>query len=255
MMSSIAAHQALERIPGWSSHNVCVLEMFGGSQTNESWLVERDQARYVLRIDTPLAATLGLDRQREMVIRDHVARAGLAPAVVFCDPGHGVMLSEYQRGRAWTKEDLHDEGNLELLASRLKRLYALPAVGTPLCLSAALLHYADRLGDASALTLAQEGVALVKKVSERVPVVCHNDLVAQNMVAGDRLWLIDWEYAGTGDALFDLAVVVEHHELPRSLWQPLVETCLGSVNRQIEEDLALYRAVYRRLVQLWRAVE
>ena len=36
--------------------------------------------------------------------------------------------------------------------------------------------------------------------------LCHNDLLPANLIAGeDRLWLIDWEYAGMGHPLFDLA--------------------------------------------------
>ena len=35
---------------------------------------------------------------------------------------------------------------------------------------------------------------------------CHNDLLAANFIhGGERLWLVDWEYAGMGDPAFDLA--------------------------------------------------
>ena len=34
---------------------------------------------------------------------------------------------------------------------------------------------------------------------------CHNDLLAANFIQdGDRLWIVDWEYAGMGDPFFDL---------------------------------------------------
>jgi aminoglycoside phosphotransferase (APT) family kinase protein len=36
--------------------------------------------------------------------------------------------------------------------------------------------------------------------------LCHNDLHHLNVLDdGDRLWLVDWEYGGCGDPLFDLA--------------------------------------------------
>ena len=39
-----------------------------------------------------------------------------------------------------------------------------------------------------------------------VPVLCHNDLLAANFLDdGTALWLVDWEYAGIGHPLFDLA--------------------------------------------------
>ena len=36
-------------------------------------------------------------------------------------------------------------------------------------------------------------------------VPCHNDLLAGNFIRGERLWIVDWEYAGMGDPAFDLA--------------------------------------------------
>jgi thiamine kinase len=40
-----------------------------------------------------------------------------------------------------------------------------------------------------------------------VNALCHHDVHAQNLVTdpAGRLWLADWEYAGLGDAVFDLA--------------------------------------------------
>ena len=42
----------------------------------------------------------------------------------------------------------------------------------------------------------------------------HNDLLAANLLDdGDRLWLIDWEYAGFNTPLFDLGGVASNNEL------------------------------------------
>jgi thiamine kinase-like enzyme len=42
---------------------------------------------------------------------------------------------------------------------------------------------------------------------------CHNDLLNANFILGDRLWIVDWEYAGMGDVFFDLANFSVNHEL------------------------------------------
>jgi thiamine kinase-like enzyme len=43
---------------------------------------------------------------------------------------------------------------------------------------------------------------------------CHNDLLAANFIRdGERLWIVDWEYAGMGDPAFDLANFSVNHEL------------------------------------------
>ena len=45
-------------------------------------------------------------------------------------------------------------------------------------------------------------------------VPCHNDLLNANFLEdGERLWIVDWEYAGMGDRFFDLANFAINHEL------------------------------------------
>jgi thiamine kinase-like enzyme len=44
--------------------------------------------------------------------------------------------------------------------------------------------------------------------------LCHNDLNPKNCLSDElHFWVIDWEYAGMGDPLFDLAIVAESHNL------------------------------------------
>ena len=43
----------------------------------------------------------------------------------------------------------------------------------------------------------------------------HNDLLAANLIDdGQRLWLIDWDYAGFNSPLFDLGGLASNSELP-----------------------------------------
>ncbi len=47
---------------------------------------------------------------------------------------------------------------------------------------------------------------LAREIGPFVPVLCHNDLLAANFLDdGQDLWLVDWEYAGMGHPMFDLA--------------------------------------------------
>ena len=43
---------------------------------------------------------------------------------------------------------------------------------------------------------------------------CHNDLLNANFITdGERIWIVDWEYAGMGDRFFDLANFSVNHGL------------------------------------------
>ena len=49
--------------------------------------------------------------------------------------------------------------------------------------------------------------------SLRHDALCHNDLHHRNLIEGDgRLWLVDWEYGGAGDPVFDFASFLSQHD-------------------------------------------
>ena len=59
-------------------------------------------------------------------------------------------------------------------------------------------------------------------------VPCHNDLLNANFILeGERLWLVDWEYAGMGDRFFDLANFSINHELDDDENAALLEAYFG----------------------------
>ncbi|MFK8031347.1 MAG: choline/ethanolamine kinase family protein [Gammaproteobacteria bacterium] len=253
-MSAEVALQALKHIPGWDKLTDVTVRSVGNGNTNTSWVITRDRESFVLRVDSPAAEKLALSRANEIVVRTHVSKAGLAPAVIHSDPKRGILLSEYAAGRAWSQQDILNEQSVLELASILRRLYALPTIGNLFDPERAMRHYAEQLKDSVSLDRADEVSRILKTVGERPSMLCHNDLVAENIIEGEQLWLIDWEYAGVGDPLFDLAVIVEHHGMEKSLAVKLIETTLGSMNRQIANDLAAYREVYRHIVALWSGI-
>ena len=56
--------------------------------------------------------------------------------------------------------------------------------------------------------LLEDASQLAHRIGPFRPVLCHNDLLPANMImSAGRLWLVDWEYAGMGHPLFDLASV------------------------------------------------
>ena len=54
----------------------------------------------------------------------------------------------------------------------------------------------------------------IAAVLQGEPVPCHNDLLTANFLDdGERLRILDWEYAGMGNRFFDLANFASHHDL------------------------------------------
>ena len=70
----------------------------------------------------------------------------------------------------------------------------------------------------------------------------HNDLLAANFIDdGDRIWLIDWEYAGFNSALFDLGGLASNNELDAEQEHWMMERYFGASPG--EARLASYAAM------------
>jgi thiamine kinase len=233
-----------------------VVRPLAAGPTNTTWLVEHEAQQWVLRLDTPAATDLGLNRETERQVCAAAAAGGITPEYRLFDPAAGICLRRYVPGRAWTAEDLHDTRSLERLAAVLRRLHALPPVGGPFDPGAAVRRYARQLGNGAAAVLAERALAVLESTrgAPGRSALCHNDLVAENVLEtpGEGLVLIDWEYAGAGDPWFDLAVVIRHHALGERLARMFLEAYLqrSATGKEYDQLLRLC-TFYGCLLQLW----
>ena len=83
---------------------------------------------------------------------------------------------------------------------------------------------------ASELVSMLEHNTILERAVGRIEVVFgHNDLLAANIIDdGDRLWLVDWDYAGFNSPLFDLAGLASNNELPPEMEAVLLESYFES---------------------------
>jgi len=246
--------EALVRVPGLAADSV--VSKLSDGPTNISYLVKRGDQLGVLRLDKPFATELGLDRNAEHDIVETASLARIGAQRLFFDAENGVSLSEYLPGRAWHENDLRNPAKLQLLASRLRDLHALPPVGSYYMPGRAARRYAQQLGTQQARELADHANLLLADLHEQPSreCLCHNDLVASNILeTSNGLKLIDWEYAGLGDPWFDLALVLEHHQLDDELQSGFVRAYLQRDPRASEfSRLLAWRKFYAVLLTLWQ---
>lgn len=231
--------------------------------TNRSWLVSTDRNRFVVRLSDESAQELQIDRYSEAVVLEAVARAGIGPEVLRCDPKHGILLTRYL-GPTWSEQDAHSPENIVRLGQLLYRLHGLevPAGVRTVDLAATADGYVRTLlerGTHSSLTaparreVAERSARELSKGS--TPCLCHNDVHHLNIVDGnDGLKLIDWEYAGIGEPLFDLASVCVYHRYPRSQRERLLSACAASPEAVSWQRLELACWLFDYIRDLWMAV-
>lgn len=243
--------EVLSSVPGFSG--VEILRELPGGPASNSWLARTASGDCVLRIDTPTAALLGLDRGAEVTVLRSVGVAGIGPEPLHTDPEQGILVTRFVDGRAWTPEDLRDTARLARLGVLLRRLHAMRPVGPLFSPRAAMSRYAEISGAPEALEIAGEGEILLRRLSagQQRRCLCHNDPASHNILDGTALMLLDWEYAGVGDPLFDLAVVMQHHGLDEALCEQLLLSHEENPDGATILRLRRHRAFYDRLLALW----
>jgi thiamine kinase len=229
-----------------------IRELCGGP-ASDSWLLEADGKRFVARLDRPAARSLGLDRQAETRVLQTVAAAGIGPELVWAEPGNGILVCNYIEGDALQSEDLHNPALLKRLAWTLRMLHQLPPAGRPFEPGAAAQRYATETGTGAASAMAECAGKLAARLFADTarPALCHNDPVHTNIIHHGQLWLIDWEYAAVGDPYFDLAVVVQHHQLSAALTEVFLQAYFGNLQAEQFERLEAFCTLYDQLAGLW----
>ena len=191
-----------------------------GGLSNRAWRLEARDDTWFVRRAHPGAAHLGVDRNSECIVLHTVAAAGLAPPILACDPGSGLLVTRFVAGQAWQAADLTQDRNLHRVADCLRRLHqlAVPVGVQDVSYERQAGHLARGLAGADRelerlQALASSAFARLRERQSSLA-LCHHDLHHLNLLEDrGRLWLVDWEYGGRGDPLFDVAGFLAMHQL------------------------------------------
>lgn len=253
----------LDRVPGCEGGRspIAVTRNSGGS-VNTAWRIVTSAGRFVVRLHGDDPAALGIDRSREALLHAAAARAGIAPALVYADPGGAFLITELLEGRPWKPGDFAYPARLERIAQTLRRLHSLPPPAVPpFDLAAILRRHVDRIVQAEPAAAAELDALLARALAAldrlqdegRTPGIVHNDLHHTNIIGWERPRLIDWEYAGVADPLFDLACV--HAYYPQSArFEDLLLEESGLGHAATPESLRLASWLFVLLAFLWYRV-
>lgn len=228
-----------------------VLRQVSDGVSSASWLCDTPEGLCVLRLDKPLAARLGLDRQAEWAILEAAHAADLGPEPVHGDAARGLLLTRLLPGGSWTATELATDEGLEQLGQLLRRVHAQPGAGAPFDPLRVAERYARvACGPGTASQVEQVG-RWSGLLYGGATCLCHHDPHAGNLVGLGPPRLVDWEYAASGQGLFDLAAVCRYHELARSQRFVLLDSWIGHVDGELLDRLDAFCALYELLVTLW----
>jgi thiamine kinase-like enzyme len=209
------------------------IELEGGI-TNRNFRVELGGRRYVVRRPGKDTKLLGIDRDGERIATQAAAELGVAPAVAasFAD----CLVTDFINCAALEPADV--AADVEALAVTLRTVHDSPTqLPTEFRVSGLLDSYArvvqERGGTlpgpyAGAAALAARIEAAIGPAAARP---CHNDLLAGNIIRaldGQRLMLVDWEYAAMGDPYFDLGNLSVNNDFDEATDERLLSAYHGA---------------------------
>lgn len=204
----------------------------GGGISNFNFLIEDGGARFFVRIGDDFEVHNVL-RRFELAASRAAHAAGISPEVVHAEPG--AMVFRHIEGRTLAPEDVREPTMLERIVPLVRACHReLPKHfrgPTPaFWVFQVVRDYAARLADEGHRLTAElpRYLAAAERLEAAVGpveiVFGHNDLLAANLIDDvERLWLVDWEYAGLNSPLFDLGGLASNNELTPALEERLLE--------------------------------
>ncbi len=238
-----------------------------GGLTNLVYRICLDKKDYLLRIPGE-GTDAYIDRTVELHNARVAAEAGVSANILFEDVGDGLLLTEYFTGCVTMSaaEFRCRPGSPARAATALKRLHACGRT----------FEFRFEL-----FAMIEEYLAVLKKHEMELPegyhevvdearavrealaghdiplAPCHCDPLAENFLDdGDRMWIVDWEYSGMNDPIWDLGDLSVEAGFSEAQDQEMMQAyCAGHVSDAVYGRMVIYKAMCDLLWTLWGLIQ
>jgi thiamine kinase-like enzyme len=236
---TLSLEQALARVPQWKGVSDIKTSPIGGGITNHNYRVDVGGESYFLRLPGASTELLGINRDYEYAANLAAGKLGIAPEVVYFIQTEGYLVTRFITGRPLPPDEIRQPENIRHVMQMVRKIHAMPPIPGNFSIFHVIEDYTSTARRYH-VSFPQDFDWLMSRVAEAEKTLkahtlplraCHNDLLNANFIlAGERLYIIDWEYAGMGDPFFDLANFSDHHELTDDQDRWLLECYFGSTN-------------------------
>jgi len=231
----------VESLKCWEQSIHC--ERLDGGITNRNFFVEHDNEKFFVRIGVDIPEH-GIYRFNELAASRAAHKCGISPEVVYSETG--AMVMRFIDGKTLEPENLRDISTVKKVVELLKTCHQ----QMPLYLSgSSLVFWVFQVIRGYVNTLIKSKSRMIEKLSRFLEInnelektvgtinlfFGHNDLLSGNFIEDkNRLWLVDWDYAGYNSPLFDLANLASNNEYAEGLELKLLEMYFEN---EISDDL------------------
>ncbi len=218
----------------------------------------------VVRIAQAGSELLAIDRDAERRNSEAAAEAGVGAPVIEYVEDPRLLVVGFIEGHTFTDDDLRDGGHLTRVAAACKQLHQGPRFVNefnmfeiqPRYLAIAHEH-GFRLPDRYE-EFADKAQQIKQALGTRpvATVPCNNDLLAGNFIDdGEKIWLIDYEYAGNNDPCFELGNLWSEANLADEQLDELMEAYDGELLRHRVARARLWGLMSKYGWTLWGSIQ
>ncbi len=247
----------IRALPCWNGA-IDIAPLHGGL-SNANYLVTDSNGKHVVRFgkDYPFHH---VSREREVMVARAAHDAGFAPKVEYAAPG--VMVTQFLNAKTFTAKDVRN--NAEPIA---RLLHAFHTQMAPRISGPGFIFWTFHVNRDYATTLRAHNsphVGLLDEMMQHaealecaqmpLPIIFgHHDLLPGNFLDdGQKLWLIDFEYAGFGTAMFDLACAASNNQMTEEQSRALLETYFRvSPDAALKQSFAAMHCAALQRETLW----
>ena len=222
---------SIEKIKSLSiwSHELTINPLEGGI-TNLNFLVNHGDDKLVVRLGQDIPEHL-VFRSNEINVSKAAYEIGVSPKLIHSELG--VLVLEFIESQTLDPKGV--QKNLEKIMPVIKKIHhEIPNFlsGQPAMFWVfhVIKYYANflRLNHSSHQDkihdLLQKASKLEKLSSPREIVFGHNDFLAANFLDdGSKIWVVDWEYGGFNDPLFDIGGLASNNDFSQDLEKEALE--------------------------------
>ena len=212
----------IKSLPIWK--NLENIEPLEGGITNLNFLVSDSGSKSVVRLGSDIPEHL-VYRSNEIIVSEAAYQIGVSPKLIYNEPG--VLVLEFIESKTLEPKTVRE--NLNKIVPIIRKIHdEIPnkLSGQPqiFWVFYVIKYYSNYLlnnnsSHISLITsLLKKAEKLEKLSSPREIVFGHNDLLAANFLDdGSKIWVVDWEYGGFNDPLFDIGGLSSNNDLDENL--------------------------------------
>ena len=193
------------------------VERLGGLTNHTYHVTLNDGKEYVIRIPGEGTQEI-IVRSDEKISTQLAGNLGIDAEMLYFGEDGAKVTAYIPNAVTMSSDTLGEEQNIEQVAEIFRTLHSCGEnTGVPFEVFDMAANYEKIIFNMNVAMFAdyQENKQRVMEIKQEVDriltiskVPCHNDALCENWVKGDgRMYLIDWEYAGMNDGMWDLADV------------------------------------------------